>query len=524
MTFHLAQAAIISRESCIFNKIRKADKVQSVLTFSLKAKLLTLVAIPLLVEVGLILAIVNLNQQAEEESRTLHRAQQVMSCLNRLYAESYNVWFSVYSGTDRRELMSIWINQPYQESIHRLLRTYDDMDKVIWQDAKIKQSIATARAGMHEALDIFAQAREEIRQGRVADVYNSRVDLKKRLNTIYSTILNEQIGIAAAQASKIAEASPLRQAQIRKQQLNIISAAAIFNSALGLLLAVFIVRRITARLSIMSDNVQRFANRAPLHKQLGGNDEIAELDKNFHEMARIVEEASRVRQETTSMITHDLRSPLGVIQGCTEILEERHQGDMNENVLRLNKSISTNSKRLINLVDDLLDTQKMAEGDGTLQLHTEAVSLETIYKELDLNITDWVKQVGLSLVIEPCDAVVMVDVSKVNRIFFNLISNAIKFSPRGGSISIRTKPASKNTDKRFIEIIVRDQGPGIAPESLSLVFERFKQLDSRENRTTSSSGLGLSICRAFVEMHGGKIWAESAPGQGAAFHFTLPLL
>jgi signal transduction histidine kinase len=266
----------------------------------------------------------------------------------------------------------------------------------------------------------------------------------------------------------------------------------------------------------MSDNAQRLAASQSLNHAIAGNDEIAELDKVFHSMADDIQETARMRQELVSMLTHDLRSPLTAIQGSLELLDLEAEQRQDEREKRLVDVAHRNSSRMMRLINDLLDIHKIKEGMMTI-VPTE-VCLAEVFEDVALSVAAWIEDNAIKLKTDDTDLFVYAEREKVERIIFNLVANAIKFSPGGGTIAI-----SAREEGRMVHVSVADEGKGIPAEKLESIFERFQQVESAEEKQLAGSGLGLTICQYLVRLHGGEIWVTSTIGQGSVFHFTLPL-
>jgi signal transduction histidine kinase len=288
------------------------------------------------------------------------------------------------------------------------------------------------------------------------------------------------------------------------------------NSALSILMALFLVRNITSRLVLMKDNAVKLAHNEPLSPPLKGSDEIATLDAVFHEMAQSIDEAAQTKQNLFNMVTHDIRTPLSSIQGCLELLERADRDHaLDERSQKLVKVAVRTSTRTMGLINDLLDSQKIQS--GMMTLHAEELQLADSFEEVQLSMADLVSEYGIHLQIKAVDIQVLANRNMLNRILFNLISNALKYSPKGGSIFLEAKATG-----RVAEIAVTDQGPGIPEQLQASIFHPFKQVE-KSAAEKGGSGLGLAICHDFVTLHGGKIWVVSKIGQGCTFYFTLPL-
>lgn len=228
---------------------------------------------------------------------------------------------------------------------------------------------------------------------------------------------------------------------------------------------------------------------------------------------RAAQEASRAREETLAMVSHDLRNPLGAILLNASFMLRMLSGDDARMARRL-EVILRAGERMRRLVDDLLDLARIESGRMTVTLEQQDLasilseSLETM-QPLAAE-----RRITLSSDLRAGACVVSCDRDRVLRVLTNLLGNAIKFTPEGGSVSLVCRSATEG-----VEITVSDTGPGIAPDMLPRIFERFwKGRDSDRG----GAGLGLYISRGFVEAHGGRLWAESEPGRGSRFRFVLP--
>jgi NtrC-family two-component system sensor histidine kinase KinB len=157
---------------------------------------------------------------------------------------------------------------------------------------------------------------------------------------------------------------------------------------------------------------------------------------------------------------------------------------------------------------------------GYYHVDCQPMQVATLFQQARLAFRTQTAQRGISLTIEPCDDLPLVsaDGLRMGQVISNLVENALKFTPEGGSISLSAKPFAEH-----VELTVRDSGVGIEPGEHEKIFDRFYRIKRGEQVEDKGSGLGLAICREIVRLHGGRIWAESEPGKGAAFHLTLLL-
>jgi PAS domain S-box-containing protein len=227
-------------------------------------------------------------------------------------------------------------------------------------------------------------------------------------------------------------------------------------------------------------------------------------------------EIDRMKDEFISVVSHELRTPLTSIRGALGLLAGGRVGTFPAKAQRMLEIAVNNTDRLVRLINDILDIERIDSGRVTMQkreveigdLMTQAV--EVMRPMADKN--------NVALELHPVLATVIADPDRMIQTFTNLISNAIKFSPPSSRVTL---DGSKNTD--HVHLIVTDRGRGIPEDKLQSVFERFQQVDASDSREKGGTGLGLAICRTIIQQHGGEIWAESTLGQGSTFHISLPL-
>ncbi|MBM3739321.1 MAG: PAS domain S-box protein [Acidobacteria bacterium] len=229
-----------------------------------------------------------------------------------------------------------------------------------------------------------------------------------------------------------------------------------------------------------------------------------------------VERANRLKTEFLVSMSHELRSPLHTIIGFTELLAEGVQGELNPRQLRSLHNIHRDSKHLLELINDLLDLSKIEA--GSLDLTTAEFDLATAANEVVESVSRQAATKSIRVSLEAGQGLtVHADRLRFKQILWNLLTNAIKFTPSGGTV---TAMAEKR--QGMVTVVVKDNGIGIAAEHHEAVFEKFRQVGNTTKGVREGTGLGLAITRRLVEAHGGRIWVESEPGQGARFTFTLP--
>ncbi len=244
----------------------------------------------------------------------------------------------------------------------------------------------------------------------------------------------------------------------------------------------------------------------------------SESDKSLFCVAHDISERKRLermKQEVVAMVSHDLRSPLTSIQAMFDLLEAGVLGQLNEKGEDKIRRSSASLNRLISMINDLLDMEKLESGMFELELADVAFSklaahtLEAVQTSAE--------QKKIQLQVDNSEATVRCDGDRIVRVLINFLSNAIKFSPENSTIRLAISQT-----KEAMKIDVIDQGKGIPADKLETIFERFKQVERADETTKGGSGLGLAICKAIVEAHHGTIGATSEIGQGSTFWILLP--
>jgi len=230
------------------------------------------------------------------------------------------------------------------------------------------------------------------------------------------------------------------------------------------------------------------------------------------------EAASQSKGEFLATMSHELRTPLNSIIGFSDVLLEGMFGSLNEKQTAYINNISKGGKHLLNLINDILDLSKVEAGEMELDYERFYVSLaideiKTIISPLAIK-----KNICLDVKVEPQLGMIGADKTKLKQILYNLTSNAIKFTPEKGYVTIEARRSGN-----FVQVSVMDTGIGISKNDMDKLFQPFKQLNRYITREYEGTGLGLALVKKFVEMHGGKIRVESKVGEGSIFTFVLPL-
>lgn len=228
-------------------------------------------------------------------------------------------------------------------------------------------------------------------------------------------------------------------------------------------------------------------------------------------------ETERAKREFLSVISHELRTPLTAIRGSLGLLASGRIGLEDAPGRQMLEIAVDNSERLTRLISDLLDLERIE--NGKVDLARQETSVQELLEVARSSAVGLATVEGLRIEVAGMDASVWIDRDRIAQVMANLISNAVKFSPAGTVLRLEAE-----VDGDEVEIRVIDQGRGIPADKLETIFERFEQVDASDSRDRGGTGIGLAICRSLVQQHGGRIWAESSPGQGTTLAFRLPVL
>ena len=243
----------------------------------------------------------------------------------------------------------------------------------------------------------------------------------------------------------------------------------------------------------------------------------ARLFREIEEKSKQIEAANRHKSEFLANMSHELRTPLNAIIGFSEVLGERMFGELNEKQAEYTDDILSSGRHLLSLINEILDLSKVEAGRMELELATFDLPLAIDNARTFVRERATKHGINLDVTVDERLGDFVGDERKIKQILLNLLSNAVKFTPEGGRIGIKARQADGS-----VEISVSDTGIGIAPEDQARIFEEFRQVGADYAHKVEGTGLGLTLAKKFVELHGGKIWVESEVGK--ALPSALPYL
>ena len=245
--------------------------------------------------------------------------------------------------------------------------------------------------------------------------------------------------------------------------------------------------------------------------------ENVRLFDEIQETSRQLAEASQHKSQFLANMSHELRTPLNAIIGYTELILDGIYGETPEKTLTVLKRVESNGRHLLGLINDVLDFSKIEAGQLKLALADYSMKdvVHKVYSAVEPLAAK--KNLGFKLDVPPDMPAGHGDEQKLTQVLLNLVGNAIKFTDTG-EVTIKVAPANGS-----FSVAVHDTGPGIDPANQEKLFEEFQQADNSITKAKGGTGLGLAISRRIIEMHGGRLWVDSSPGNGAVFTFEIPV-
>lgn len=598
------------------------------LNLSLSTKLAAIVAIPLIVNLCFLFYLADLQTKTEKEAIEAKRSRDINEAINVISKCIYDASSELHGQKLSAQFIS---SRDFSAMEKDMKEAYNNLRTATEHDPQKYNLVKESESAAMGALSVLKTIQSNPAMQTDLSMEETRKTTNRRLRKYAAQVLSDELMEMNRQEKYNAEKSPEREARLRETQRSIFVACAAANAFLTVILAWVLIRGISSRLTIMSDNAYRLASALPLNPVLRGTDEIAKLDQTFHTMADAISDAEkkqraitdnardvicsldaagkfvdvnpaatailkytpnemmgryyidlifaddvshtlsameksaklyerkpfetrmikkdgqlvdtlwtavwsdkeksyfcvihddserksaeRMKQEVVAMITHDLRTPLSTIRNFLEMLDAKMYGELSEKGQKMLGLADRNSARMLSLINDLLDVEKIKA--GMMELTLKKTKLAQVLDQCAQSVASLAEQNRISLQVCSETIDVNADEDRLSRVVTNLLSNAIKFSPEGSTIIVSAKRSGE-----FAEVSIKDQGRGIPEEMLATIFDRFTQVMDSDSRAKGGSGLGLAICKALVELHGGTIWVVSPQGQGATFTFTVPI-
>ncbi|MBX9666012.1 MAG: HAMP domain-containing histidine kinase [Candidatus Obscuribacterales bacterium] len=478
---------------------------------SLLSRSLAIVGFLLAIEIAFFTILMSLQQQAEEElsremvartivaetnviTRTLYQTLSIAYLYKRVGDESYREVFErgcVSCGERLRSLKLLVASAESSEGTRREInqaivdstRFLDDLRGLLYEDIEASYEFTG---------DVAA-----------ADILNRKC---LKLLTHFERLIDDQDKILRESSHSHLRAA-LRQVMVF---------GIVMNVGLAILLIVIFARGITKRLSIILDNTDRLANHQELNTRIGGRDEIAKLDGQFHQMSEKLAELDELKRTFVAMYSHDLRSPISSIRATLALLKTGVWGPLTPKAVDQVDRAERACDETVRMLTSMLDYEKLRS--RTLEMEFASTNLRDMADRAIASLEGLLlqRQITVNLIADE-ELEIVADENWLVQTVVNLMANAIKFSPKNTTITVTV---ANQADSVLVRIA--DQGEGISQENIKKIFDRFQQATGSAKRVQGGYGLGLFVCKSVIEQHGGAIGVDSEEGFGSTFWFTLP--
>lgn len=246
-------------------------------------------------------------------------------------------------------------------------------------------------------------------------------------------------------------------------------------------------------------------------------EKVTTRTNNLNEIMNALKNANEVKTRFLANMTHELRTPLSSIIASSDLLKNEFFGALNTKQFKYVEIISMNANHLLQLINEILDISKIHANKMDLSLGDYSIRELVLDSYLVIKSISYKKDITIEMNFEPHDFMVKVDGTKFKQIMYNILSNAVKFTPYGNNVYTKVYKEDNN-----LCIKVRDTGIGIKEEDLKIIFNEFEQIDNSYERLYEGTGLGLPLVKKFVEMHDGQVYVKSEYGKGTEISFILP--
>lgn len=470
-----------------------------------------LVSIPLLVELLLLIGLGVILAESDKTARRVDKYRGIISRINTMQKQVIDAGtkLSFYSISHRKDSL-VQFDQIYASLESSISELTDIGDRETTHRRWIMQICAIA----NEVVEVMDQTRD-----RVADMsFLDRAGLT-RLPDFLLQLTNDYVNATNILVDELEKTEQISPVDVeRTYRLQVTCLAIGFLTCITFIILSFIFyKQVASRLEVLMLNTQKFADGEPLLPPIAGTDEISKLDSVFHGMSKTIQESNEFRSQIIATVSHELRSPLTSLQTFLDLLAEAAYGEVNDEITKRSRLAKDQVGRLIRLLNDLLAAESVRAKGFTIQ--TARVDIAKISADALASVAYLASRRQIELVNEVPSLELEADADRILQVLINLISNAIKFSPRESKITLGSELSEKQ-----IKLKVIDEGRGVPPELQEEIFNRHSQVEEGDKTKKGGAGLGLAICKAIILQHGGQIACMNNEEKGSTFWFTLPLV
>jgi len=491
---------------------RLIARVPAAVHVKLLAALLAIVI--LLITVGAVglSVLTDVNRRAED----VVKLQRKIAAYRQLQHDTTNQLYSVSSA------LLVPDDRTLEGTLRKLNQFGYDLDRLQFVARDELDLLGRVREDYEKFIKVVTQAVELIRAGKATQGREVQLTqagpLADRLERLTNELVNK------AEADMVARIETSQEAYLTSRR--VVIGFAIGSIALALVLGHAIswsligpVQQMEARLEQIAAGDFTQAIRVPNRDELGRlAGHLNRVSTELGQLNQQLEAANRHKSEFLANMSHELRTPLNAVIGFSEVLQERMFGELNDKQAEYVQDILVSGRHLLSLINDILDLSKVEAGHMELEL--ALFDLPSALEGVLILLRERATRHGITLGLKVDERLgeFVADERKVRQAVLNLLSNAVKFTPEGGRVEVRAV-----LEDAVVRISVTDTGAGIVAEDQAKIFEAFSQVGTDQARKHEGTGLGLTLTRRFVELHGGEISVESAVGEGSTFAFTLPV-
>lgn len=480
------------------------------LTIGVKGFLL--VAVPLVFELFFVGLLSFLLQQSEAETQRQLRAKTVVAKAHLMMKRAASVTMSAGAYTFTRNPA---FSKEYERFLLQIDGDLDDMDRMVLNNPAQRKNIAQMKVILGVLSKRLASYKANLENSDPGDML-AIIGETKGLNASRALIsrLGEEMDEFLTAERVVERQSPDTQAANRRNIQIALWGGVAASVLLAISLAQFFSSSISSRVKLMTDNTRKLARGESLNPPMKGDDELTHLDAVFHEVVQHLSEVSQQKQELVAVISHELKTPLTSVSGMLSLMQAGAFGKLNDKGARRVAGAEADLVRVIRLVNDLLDIEKLEA--GKLEMHIREVPLANVVARSVISVQGMADVRQITINVSETELLVIGDEDRLVQVLVNLLSNAIKYSPDGTEVQVAVIDAGE-----FVEVQVLDNGRGVPDDFRDKIFERYTQVEREDGTRKGGTGLGLHVCKRIVEELGGSIGVSSHSGTGSTFWFKI---
>lgn len=474
---------------------------------SLMHKGFLLVSIPLCFEIGIFSWLLALQNDMAQESARINHSRMIGDAVNRISRR-----VMILEDVFKHNYNPLEVADNIRVGIDDLTLQLKRLEKYTREDPELHTMVKASLSQVYDTRRDLEGLKDQLMENFTGDPTLAAKGFGPRLRNHLRLIVS--VGLLELGERSAREIDTDRTTAMREKSILLLKIAVAVSACIAAVCAWLFSQHMILRLNTVVNNAGKLGARKELSRPIGGRDEIGELDAALHNADDLISSLEQAREEIIGMVSHDIRSPLATIKATSELLKNKLDDKLDDRSRELISSIDHNCERVLRISKDLLDMQKVEF--GMLTLDKESTNLKECL--LSAASSTLALQRNCAVEVEPVLAALHanVDESRIEQVVTNLLTNALKYSPRGSKVILTLEETKDNQ----VCISVIDSGPGIPDAQKKRIFDRFKQVSEEDAKL--GSGLGLAISKALVELHGGEIGVSDVSPKGSKFWFVIP--